>query len=59
MKFNYPGLSNKAVAESRETYGANIVTMPPNVFEGMYKHILTDKGLELFDKDQAEVLQRM
>ena len=40
-------------------YGANIVTMPPNVFEGMYKHILTDKGLELFDKDQAEVLQRM
>ena len=40
-------------------YGANIVTMPPNVFAGMYKHILTDKGLELFDKDQAEVLQRM
>ena len=40
-------------------YGANIVTMPPNVFGGMYKHILTDKGLELFDKDQAEVLQRM
>ena len=40
-------------------YGANVVTMPPNVFAGMYKHILTDKGLELFDKDQAEVLQRM
>ena len=40
-------------------YGANIVTMPPNVFGGMYKHILTDKGLELFDRDQAEVLQRM
>jgi transaldolase len=32
-------------------YGADIVTMPPNVFEGMYKHILTDKGLDLFDKD--------
>ena len=40
-------------------YGANVVTMPPNVFEGMYKHILTDKGLELFDKDQTEILQRM
>ena len=40
-------------------YGANVVTMPPNVFAGMYKHILTDKGLELFDRDQAEVLQSM
>ena len=34
-------------------YGANIVTMPPNVFEGMYRHILTDKGLQLFDEDYA------
>ena len=33
--------------------GADIVTMPPKVFEGMYKHILTDKGLDLFDKDYA------
>ena len=40
-------------------YGANICTIPPNVFAGMYKHILTAKGLELFDRDQAEVLQRM
>lgn len=31
--------------------GAEIVTMPPNVFEGMFKHILTDKGLEIFDQD--------
>ena len=35
-------------------YGADIVTMPPNVFEGMYKHVLTDKGLDQFDKDYAE-----
>ena len=34
-------------------YGADIVTMPPGVFEGMYKHILTDKGLQLFDEDYA------
>ena len=32
-------------------YGADIVTMTPNVFEGMYKHIITEKGLDLFDKD--------
>jgi len=35
--------------------GADIVTMPPKIFEDMYKHILTDKGLDIFDKDWAEV----
>ena len=34
--------------------GADIVTMPPAIFEKMYKHILTDKGLEQFDIDYAE-----
>ena len=38
-------------------YGAHIVTVPSKVFEGMYKHILTDKGLELFDKDYAQTIQ--
>ena len=33
--------------------GADIVTMPPTVFEKMYNHILTDKGLDQFDKDYA------
>ena len=32
-------------------YGAHIVTMPPGVFDGMYKHVLTDAGLTQFDKD--------
>ena len=32
-------------------YGANICTLPPTVFNKMYNHILTDKGLELFDED--------
>ncbi len=36
-------------------YGADIVTMPPSVFEKMYKHVLTDAGLAQFDKDWAEV----
>ena len=29
-------------------YGANICTLPTKVFEGMYKHILTDAGLKQF-----------
>tara|TARA_B100000482_G_C12610223_1_gene298699 strand:+ start:320 stop:985 length:666 start_codon:yes stop_codon:yes gene_type:complete len=36
-------------------YGASICTIPPKVFEGMYNHILTDKGLELFDADWRAV----
>jgi len=31
--------------------GADIVTMPPTVFEKMYNHVLTDRGLEIFDND--------
>ena len=38
-------------------YGANICTIPPGVFEGMYKHILTEKGLQLFDKDYADTIK--
>ena len=33
----------------------DIVTMPPNILEQMYDHILTDKGLEIFDKDWESV----
>ena len=33
--------------------GAEICTMPPKVFDQMYDHILTDKGLEIFDRDAA------
>jgi len=36
-------------------YGAHICTIPPKVFEGMYNHILTDKGLQLFDADWRAV----
>ena len=38
-------------------YGADIVTMPPNVFSGMFKHILTDAGLKQFDIDYAESIK--
>ena len=36
-------------------YGANICTIPPTVFNKMYNHILTEKGLELFDNDWKSV----
>ena len=36
-------------------HGAEIVTIPPSVFEKMYNHILTDKGLELFQADWESV----
>ena len=36
-------------------YGANICTLPPVVFRKMYKHILTDKGIELFENDWTSV----
>ena len=37
--------------------GAEVVTMPPKVFDQMYDHILTDKGMEIFERDWAEVGQ--
>ena len=44
-------IRNVASVSKSFEYGAGIVTMPPSVFEKMYKHILTDKGLDLFQKD--------
>lgn len=32
-------------------YGADVVTIPPIVFWKMYKNVMTDKGLEQFDRD--------
>ena len=29
--------------------------MPPEVFAAMYNHILTDVGLEIFEKDFAAI----
>tara|TARA_S200002703_G_scaffold15005_2_gene12848 strand:+ start:410 stop:1072 length:663 start_codon:yes stop_codon:yes gene_type:complete len=37
--------------------GADICTLPVPVFYKMFKHILTDRGLELFDKDWKELQQ--
>ena len=33
--------------------GADIVTMPPTIFEKMYDHVLTREGIKQFDTDWA------
>jgi len=38
-------------------YGASVVTLPPNVFDKMYDHILTDAGLAIFEKDFEQLSQ--
>ena len=40
-------------------HGADIITMPPAVFEKMYGHVLTDKGLQLFDDDYKKTLANL
>ena len=54
------GAKTQVLAASiRETYqvaqafkvGADICTIPSKVFEKMFQHVLTDKGLDIFDKD--------
>ena len=64
--FDYSGTSTQILAasirdvrqvEQAALNGADVVTIPPVVFWGMYKNILTDKGLELFQKDWEEVLK--
>ena len=36
-------------------YGANVVTLPPAVFDKMYNHVLTDAGLDIFEKDFQQI----
>lgn len=54
------GLSTQVLAASIRTphravrsffNGASIVTMPPKVFWDMYNHVLTDVGLDIFERD--------
>lgn len=62
--FNLNNISTKILAASirnidhiNESFkaGADIVTLPPKAFAEMYKHRLTDQGLEQFDKDWKEL----
>ncbi len=64
--FDYSGTSTQILAaslrdvrqvEQSALSGADVVTIPPVVFWAMYKNIMTEKGLELFQKDWEEVLK--
>lgn len=64
--FDHSGTSTKILAasvrdvrqvEQCAIYGADVVTIPPIVFWSMYKNILTEKGLDLFQKDWEETLK--
>ena len=63
--FDYSGTHTQILAasvrdvrqvEQSALNGADVVTIPPVVFWSMYKNILTEKGLDLFQKDWEEVL---
>ena len=65
--FDYSGTSTQILAaslrdvrqvEQSALSGADVVTIPPVVFWAMYKNIMTDKGLELFQKDWETVLDK-
>jgi TalC/MipB family fructose-6-phosphate aldolase len=64
--FDFSGTSTQILAaslrdvrqvEQSALNGADVVTIPPVVFWSMYKNIMTEKGLELFQKDWEEVLK--
>ena len=40
-------------------YGAHICTIPPSIFDKMYNHILTEKGMQLFEEDWESVKSLM
>jgi transaldolase len=40
-------------------YGADVVTMPPALFWKMYKHALTDAGLEKFKEDWKSLKEKL
>ena len=43
----------QSVSRSFEA-GADICTIPPKVFDNMFKHVLTDKGIAQFDHDALD-----
>ena len=43
----------KSVMEAHYA-GADICTIPPSVLDKMYHHVLTEKGIEQFEKDYKE-----
>jgi transaldolase len=63
-RFNETGLKTPQIlgasirdvrqVEKCAEYGADVVTIPPIVFWKMYKNVMTDKGLEQFNRDYLD-----
>ena len=56
-----PNILGASVRDVRQVeycaaYGADVVTIPPIVFWKMYRNVMTDKGLEQFQKDWEDVM---
>mgnify|MGYP001162264748 FL=1 len=53
VRTNILGASVRDVRSVSDTFrvGAEVVTMPATIFDKMYNHILTEKGLQLFQDD--------
>ena len=65
--FDYSGTSTQILAaslrdvrqvEQSALVGADVVTIPPIVFWSMYKNVMTDKGLDQFQKDWESVINK-
>ena len=63
---NYPNFSTEILVASVRNpvhvlesarIGADVATMPPAVIKGLFKHVLTDKGIEGFLADWAKTGQ--
>lgn len=59
---NLPYILGASIRDIRQVekcaeYGADVVTIPPLVFWKMYKNVMTDKGLEIFDCDAAKIVK--
>ncbi len=63
---NYPNFSTEILVASIRNpvhvlesarIGADVATMPPAVIKGLFKHVLTDKGIEGFLADWAKTGQ--
>jgi transaldolase len=44
--------------EQAAKFGADVVTIPPTVFWAMYKNVMTEKGLEQFQKDWDSIQEK-
>lgn len=60
--WNNPQILGASIRDVRQVekcaeFGADIVTVPPVVFWAMYKNVMTEKGLDRFQKDWEEVVK--